>query len=63
MVKAVVEKVKKAATKVAVKKTPVKTVKAVKVTKVPVFEPKSCVVVAPDLSIPMGFAREALAIL
>jgi hypothetical protein len=71
MVKAVADKTKKAATKVAVKKAPAKKtavsvkvakpVKTVKVVKGVSKQPKEHSITVPDLSVPMGLAREALA--
>ena len=71
MVKAVADKTKKAATKVAVKKAPAKKtavsvkvakpVKTVKVVKGVSKQPKEHTITVPDLSVPMGLAREALA--
>ena len=71
MVKAVADKTKKAATKVAVKKAPVKKtavtvkvakpVKAVKAVKGVSKQPKEHSITVPDLSVPLGLAREALA--
>ena len=71
MVKAVADKMKKAATKVAVKKAPAKKtavsvkvakpVKTVKVVKGVSKQPKEHSITVPDLSVPMGLAREALA--
>jgi hypothetical protein len=71
MVKAVTDKTKKAATKVAVKKAPAKKtavsvkvakpVKTVKVVKGVSKQPKEHSITVPDLSVPMGLAREALA--
>lgn len=71
MAKVVADKTKKAATKVAVKKAPAKKtavsvkvakpVKAVKVVKGVSKQPKEHSITVPDLSVPMGLAREALA--
>ena len=71
MVKAVADKTKKAATKVAVKKAPAKKTavsvkvakpaKTVKVVKGVSKQPKEHSITVPDLSVPMGLAREALA--
>ena len=71
MVKVVADKTKKTATKVAVKKAPAKKtavsvkvakpVKTVKVVKGVSKQPKEHSITVPDLSVPMGLAREALA--
>ena len=71
MVKAVADKTKKAATLVAVKKAPAKKTavsvkvakpaKTVKVVKGVSKQPKEHSITVPDLSVPMGLAREALA--
>ena len=71
MVKVVADKTKKAATKIAVKKAPAKKtavsvkvakpVKTVKVVKGVSKQPKEHSITVPDLSVPMGLAREALA--
>lgn len=71
MVKVVADKTKKAATKVAVKKAPAKKtavsvkvakpVETVKVVKGVSKQPKEHSITVPDLSVPMGLAREALA--
>ena len=71
MVKVVADRTKKAATKVAVKKAPAKKtavsvkvakpVKTVKVVKGVSKQPKEHSITVPDLSVPMGLAREALA--
>ena len=71
MVKVVADKTKKAATKVAVKKAPAKKtavsvkvakpVKTVKVVKGVSKQPKEHSITVPDLSVPLGLAREALA--
>lgn len=72
MVKAGADKTKKAATKVAVKKAPVKKtvapvkvakpVKAVKPAKTATKQTPDHSIAVPDLSVPMGLAREALAL-